>query len=582
MDQSPKPFSLDLSTVNEGWRYYTQFCCRRLIVAFMIIVLVFIPGACGESVSIGCGSSIAVSGGSSAEGILASDGSATQSSLSSVGVIDDLNIDPWVKNTKGDYAEIGVTGTNIAGFTYSDNYYPIKNSVGVSDAVWAQQWMGASSADSLHAYARASNSAGDSAGADLDLKYGSLDGYYNAAYSGAAPWLGMDRIASVQQTLDSAKGNEILATTWAVDPIGDAAGASTSVKQGTLYGYSVLANAAQYSNRLKATGVSVYSLSASAPSGSILNVMNTYDSKGDLSIGSTSITNGNLVGNSLAYSISQWGFTESNQNINAKGSVIDVGAYAQNNKPGYEYLSSSDGTVKYITAPNGIAKFQFKTHGELTTNVNSKATTYNVLITPTLPVGTKTAIMLEPMYYTATSIGATDLGPTVGRTLVGKEYAVLGYRDSGASIDKFQDLDNYNIALINSHMDNQHISLSTSPESIDANQLGAWYSNPPSKSLVILAGCKSLEGSPSYYSPLAKAVSEADAGMGFPDNVGVLWCSDYLSEFFKKMSEGQTAKQANEYVWNSYRPTWIATHPGCSLQLVIPMNGFGNGDFKLL
>jgi len=131
-------------------------------------------------------------------------------------------------------------------------------------------------------------------------------------------------------------------------------------------------------------------------------------------------------------------------------------------------------------------------------------------------------------------------------------------------------------------MDNQHISLSTSPESIDANQLDAWYSDPPSKSLLILAGCKSLEGSPSDYSPLAKAISEADAGMGFPDSVGVLWCSDYLSEFFKKMSEGQTAKQANEYVWNSYRPTWIATHPGCSLQLVIPMHGFGNEDFKLL
>ena len=42
-----------------------------------------------------------------------------QSFVSSVGVIDDLNIDPSVMNTKGDYAEIGVIGTNVAGFYYT-------------------------------------------------------------------------------------------------------------------------------------------------------------------------------------------------------------------------------------------------------------------------------------------------------------------------------------------------------------------------------------------------------------------------------------------------------------------------------
>ena len=87
---------------------------RRWLVIFFAGMLALISGACSESVSIGCGSSVAVSEGSSAEGNLASDGSITQSSVSSSGVIDALNIDPWVKNTKGDYAEIGVTGTNLA------------------------------------------------------------------------------------------------------------------------------------------------------------------------------------------------------------------------------------------------------------------------------------------------------------------------------------------------------------------------------------------------------------------------------------------------------------------------------------
>ena len=72
---------------------------RRWIVVFLAGIVALIPNACSESVSIGCGSSVAVSEGSSAEGNLASDGTVTQSSVSSSGVIDNLNIDPWVKNT---------------------------------------------------------------------------------------------------------------------------------------------------------------------------------------------------------------------------------------------------------------------------------------------------------------------------------------------------------------------------------------------------------------------------------------------------------------------------------------------------
>ena len=96
--------------------------CIRPTLVILIMAMAWIAGAYGESVSVGRGSSVAVSEGSSAEGTLISDGTVTQSSVSSMGVIDDLNIDPWVSNIKGDYAEIGVTGTNVAGFTYSDNY----------------------------------------------------------------------------------------------------------------------------------------------------------------------------------------------------------------------------------------------------------------------------------------------------------------------------------------------------------------------------------------------------------------------------------------------------------------------------
>jgi hypothetical protein len=46
------------------------------------------------------------------------------------------------------------------------------------------------------------------------------------------------------------------------------------------------------------------------------------------------------------------------------------------------------------------------------------------------------------------------------------------------------------------------------------------------------------------------------------------------------MSEGMTAENANNYVWGTYRPNWLAAH-GYPTIGVIPLNGFGNKDFKL-
>lgn len=552
--------------------------CGRSIVAFLLVFLSLMPGA--HSVSIGGGTSATISGGSSVEGNLATDGLNTQAFVSSAGTIDSLNLQHWVTNTVGDHVDVGVTATNAAGFTYNYATSPGEGNVGSSNAVSAQQWLSANSADSLNAYSRASNSAGDSAGADLTLKYGSLGSYYSAAYAGPATWLGIERGAFVQQIANNAKGNSVLAMTWAANPVQDATGTSTEVKNGALNVYSAQANAVKYSNGPRASGVLLNSVSASAPGGSILQIINTYDNKGDRSKVSTSIANGNLAGDSWAYSIGQWGVAESNQNINAKGSVIDVGAYAENSKPGYEYRSFFDGTVKYYTALHGDAQFEYKTSNQLAANVNSRATTDNVLITPSLPAGTKTAIMLEPMYYAFTTVaGATDLGPTVARTLVEKEYAVLRYTDSGASIDKFRDLDNYNVALVTSHMDNQYIALSTSPGDISAAQIDSWYSNPPSNSLVILAGCEPLGGFPSR-SPLANAVREASTVMGFSDTVEMHWCNDYLSVLIKKMGEGMTVEDANNYVWGTYRPNWLAAY-GYPTRGIIPLNGFGNKDFKL-
>ena len=543
---------------------------RRLFIVF-IMVLVLIPGTC--AVSFGGGTSIDVSKGNSAEGAFTANDAGIHSSVSSTGVIDKLNIDPFVEDTNGDHAEIGVTGSNIAGFSYRDDYYPGKGNGWASNFVWAVQWLGASSADSLHAYSYAKNAAGDQANADIKISSGSMNNYYNAAYAGPAPWLGLDRGAFVQQTANYAKGAKITAQTSTNNAAGDWASSITDVTNGALNGYSARANAVRYEDGLIAAGVCLDSLSASAPGGLISQDMRSYDSKGDVSHVAMSMTNGNLYGNSFAYSISQWGLAEADQNINAKSSsIIDFAADSQNNNPGSEFLSYVDHTES-ITASNGCAKFEIQTSNSLAANLDSKATTTNVLISPTLPTGTKTAIMLEPMNYALSSIaGATDLGTTVLPSLVGKGYATLRYTDSGASSDKFQNLGQYNVVLVNSHMNSDVIGLSTGSGYLPASQLNYHASK---NSLVILAGCDSFDGYPLKKSALATAVSGAYVSGGYANTVSANWDHDYVSYFFEALKAGQTASQASTYANNAAKQKYGNN------QYNLPLVFYGNQLFTL-
>jgi hypothetical protein len=305
--------------------------------------------------------------------------------------------------------------------------------------------------------------------------------------------------------------------------------------------------------------------------------MNTYDNKGDWSWVGTSINNGNLLGNSWAYSISQQGLAESNQNLNAKGTSIDMEAHAQNSKPGNEYLSYLSGTIKTITAPTGSADFEFQTPNSLTTSIDSKATTENVLISPTLPTGTKTAIMLEPMDYAFTTVGgATNLGATVFPTLVGKQYAVLRYTDSGASSDKFKNLGQYDVVLVDSHMSPNVIGLSTIDPNTGLNYVPATQFNYQTSkdSLAILAGCDSFDGYPQK-SDLANAISTAGLSGGYANSVEIHWDHDYLSYFFDALGKGNTASSANT------NAKTLATYKYGSNQYFVPLVFYGDQNFKL-
>lgn len=190
----------------------------------------------------------------------------------------------------------------------------------------------------------------------------------------------------------------------------------------------------------------------------------------------------------------------------------------------------------------------------------------------------KKAIILEPM-YTAFSNLAKDSyqsdapetdGDAVYRYLLDSGYATWRYEDTAATEEHFQELNKFDVALIDSHMNSQVIALSTPSENSDEGQmvtyqdLKNWYTNPPDDALIVLNGCDSSGPiSPYIYDrSLFGALTNADVVAGFPGTVYTGWSMNSVSEFFKYMYEnpGSNVADAQDYVWYDYRPAWQANH----------------------
>jgi hypothetical protein len=322
----------------------------------LLVGLILLPGACGISLSVSQGNEAGNSGYTTryeaADDASVHDSTTlTESGLSRAliasGSLDELH---WVSNAWGDYAEVRAKVNNAASYSYSYNLFPGSGGGWWSGAVWAEEWLTATSADYINAYAYASNSAGDQAKAEMTVDHGSINGYYAAAYSGPAWWLGVDRGAFVQQTANKATGNNILAQTFTNDAPGDRAGSRTEVKSGTLNGYSARANGLRYQDGLRAAGVIVDFASASAPQGSINQLTWAQDYWGDRVEVGTAINKGYLYSYpysayypSLAYALGDWDWTGAVQSVDA----------------------SSWGTGNYFTS---YGKFSDPVFGSLTYN----------------------------------------------------------------------------------------------------------------------------------------------------------------------------------------------------------------------
>ena len=274
------------------WGILLKFAEKLCIL--LIVGIVLVPGAYGEPISTGGGSKVEVSDGSSTEGAYTTNGIASQAVVSSSGVIDNIDINHWVKNAIGDLAWVGVQAKNAEGFSYRYSVHPDEGYANTNDAVWAEEWLDVNSASYIKAFSYASNTAGDNANAQMEITSGSLKGYHGAAYAGAAPWLGISRGAFVQQSADYATGNEILAETWSKNIVPDSASATSEVVKGTLEKYSSRAAGSKTTTNKVTCSANVDSMKASAPLGSIYNLMKSDCFLGDNSKVSISINKGNL------------------------------------------------------------------------------------------------------------------------------------------------------------------------------------------------------------------------------------------------------------------------------------------------
>jgi hypothetical protein len=466
-----------------------------------------------------------------------------------------ISMGPVAKNNEGDQAWDTITVTSGSLRSYSDSASAALRSATTS------QIINRASGSSIQVGPVAKNKEGDQAWGTI--RSGSLSGYGGCSSVSSTS-------AATTQSSKSISGSSIQVGPVSMNLEGDQAWDTTVLQSGSLRGYS---DSAHTSSKVASSAQRINSGSGSSiQAGSV-----AQNSESDISNTNTQISNGVLSGYSVTTAAAKTS-TQTSPIINAAtGSLIDLTSHAQDTKLANEYLSYSDGSTKSLPINYGGADFEVRATVLANTKLVTCATSNNVVITPTLPTSIKNAIMLEPFKYAFTYAGATNLGTTVFPDLVGKGYATLRYTDSGASSDKFGNLGQYNVVLVDSNMNSGAIGLSTINPNVNSNYMPASQLNyKTSKNrLVILAGSDSFDGYPKTKSALATAVSGAYLSGGYANTVSTNWNNDYLGYFFDALNAGQTASKANTYANN------LAIKKYGSGQYNLPLVFYGNQLFKL-
>jgi len=298
----------------------------------------------------------------------------------------------------------------------------------------------------------------------------------------------------------------------------------------------------------------------------------SQNNEGDYTEGSTYVDNG-IVYSPYDYSAATRTYAKTINDAwsGASGNIAEVNAKAENEAPAVEHVNK-----EHVIKNTGGTEFAFakKNNNFLKAYTSSYADKGSVSIySPTNAY--KSAIVLTPFQWEfVVNAGAIDLRNTVVKSLKDKEYAVSYFRDSAVTKDRVGSMDDYQVALINTHANPTSLAISTpyirdtgttcvlDHESISSADLSGMFTNNKNW-LTILEGCNTFgyENSAGV-SQLANAVSGDSNGDGVPDGTKA-WLAggfkeslyagadeEFISKFFERMATGQTARQANEDAYN--------------------------------
>lgn len=458
-----------------------------------------------------------------------------------------------IRDSKGNYVFVsrsisGKSGTTT--WTYDWNtYYPTSATTGES-GVGAWLSLTAANANLVSADGYASNREGDVAQAYIRLGSqsrsisSSLSDYYVNPVAFSNEVSVSQRAASAQST------GMIDISGYSSNREFDYSVASVYLTKGSVNGLAGLMSSAKTSTSSRESASSVISTGISR--------MYSYGSnrEGDSSKFSLLVLNGQTQDLSISGS-SGTSFAETTGSVSdAYGTSSEINSQGLDKALGYqEHWAWNFRTKTWNRIKTKVQRGEGDFAALKTDNahfgavsVTTRSTKSDVSIS-TNGFGSNTALILDPRRWEfENDIGGSSIRDSVMTSLKRKGYAVTYYSDSAVSKDKVKQMDEYKVSAITTHASSSSIYLSKSTDgtnwdTMTAAELKSEYTKNNGMALII--GCNSFSDTSS--GTWADAVSSAEVRGGTTSSWGVVYSRSYINRFFRAMSAGYTATNANVY-----------------------------------
>ncbi len=476
-----------------------------------------------------------------------------------------------VTNNAGDQAEVGFDIKKSE--KYSGSYTLSPQTAKYAKAT---EKLDVSNADSINAFANAYSRDGRSAEAIAMVTEGSLVGYSNSAYATSMKATVTQKVKSASCVGDMWFGERaaIFDGDNLVVYAGDQSISAPDIPPGNdlLKDYSGSASALKDSVQKDRTIGSL-----SSPYISDGPVAWNTDANGNVLTGSDtviSMTNGQISKYAEKVTATRNSAQVSMNIKSASGSLVEIKSNGLNNALGYEnqYMwnpNTNNWDATLVSHNGGEGNFAAKNVAFKNVEVTTK-TTKNDIDISTKGFGKKTALILDPLRWEFSQEpviyidgngnqvlmppGVPEIRDPIMTSLEQEGYAVTYYSDAAVSKTKVGQMDNYWVSVINTHMDPFGLALSKSSngETRDimlASELKKAYTK--NNGMTLMVGCNSFayRGKGTW----ADAVKKAQCSGGTTDYWSIFYSRVFLIDYFHGMAEGQTASEANQDIYDTFR-----------------------------